>query len=284
MPSYERLLGYPNFDGTGLQQNYDNTFRYTKMWVDASAEAGHKWLVGIIETNPNTVGVVPDDVDFWHDNERKHAVWGNLMAGGSGTVFFFGYRYDHSDIDLEDFRSRDHFWDMLRYARQFFMENLPFWEMKNDNDLTPGDEDYVYAKPGDIYAIYLREGGAPELDLSEAGATVNFTVQWFNPREGGDLQNGSVTSVTGGSNQSLGSPPSDPGDDWAILVKRVGYELPVAVNAPARRFHPRPGLSIVVPGESGYDAAGRFIPTGSPAAKLLWRALPLSKHRGLTER
>ena len=88
MPSYERLLGFDGFDGTGLQMNYDNTSYFSKKWVDASAKAGHKWLVGVIEINPANIGVVTDEEDFWHDNVRHHAIWGNLMAGGSGTLFF----------------------------------------------------------------------------------------------------------------------------------------------------------------------------------------------------
>ena len=221
MPGYERLLGFDMFDGTGLQQDYDNTSTYTQKWVDLSAEAGHKWLVGVIEINPVRTGVVTDEEDYWHDNMRKHAIWGNLMAGGSGTVFFFGYGRPHSDIDCEDWRTRDHLWNLMRYAHEFFINHLPFTEMRHDDDLTPGTDDFVFAKQGDCYAIYLKEGGSPSLDLT--GAPGNFTVRWYNPRFGGDLREGDVTSVTGGGLRNLGSAPQDPDMDWAILVQREGH-------------------------------------------------------------
>lgn len=218
MPGYERLLGFSKFDGTGLQQNYDNTSYYTKKWVDLSAIAGHKWLVGVIEINPVKKGVVTDEEDYWHDHIRKHAIWGNLMAGGSGTVFFFGYGRPHSDLDCEDWRTRDHLWDLMRYAHQFFIKYLPFTEMHHDDELTPGKDDFVYAKRGDVYAIYLKEGGSPTLDLT--GARGKFTVRWYNPRYGGELQVSDVSEVTGGDLKSLGNPPKDPDKDWAVLVRR----------------------------------------------------------------
>jgi len=46
-----------------------------------------------------------------------------------------------------------------------------------------------------------------------------YSVQWYNPRKGGALQQGSVKTVTGGSKVSLGLPPTDVDQDWAILIK-----------------------------------------------------------------
>lgn len=215
---YGRLLGFPNFDGVALQHDPEYTHTATKHWVDASARAGHKWLTGIIEINPTSTGVVTDSEDYWHDEVRKRSIWGNLMAGGSGTIFFFGYGRPESDLDLEDWRSRDHFWDLLRYAHEFFTQYLPFHEMKHDDGLTPSTDDFVYAKRGEIYAIYLPEGGATELDLT--GAKGDFEVKWYNPRFGGPLLDGPVKTVAGGARRSLGVPPNDREHDWAVLVRR----------------------------------------------------------------
>jgi hypothetical protein len=62
------------------------------------------------QVNPTSTDVLPDENDYWHEAIRKKAVWGNLMAGGSGTIFFFGYKYPNGDLDCEDWRSRDHPW------------------------------------------------------------------------------------------------------------------------------------------------------------------------------
>jgi len=47
-------------------------------------------------------------------------------------------------------------------------------------------------------------------------------VKWFNPRSGGALQNGSVTSLKGSGKLSIGNPPSDASKDWVVLVKKKG--------------------------------------------------------------
>ena len=215
---YGRLLGYRNFDGVALQHDAQYTHAATMKWVDASAAAGHKWLTGIIEINPTSTGVVPDAVDYWHDTVRKMSLWGNLMAGGSGTVFFFGFAHPDSDLDLEDWRSRDHLWDLQRYAHEFFTRYLPFREMRHHDELTANPGDYVFAKPGEVYAIYLHAGGSAELDLT--GVAGEFEVKWYNPRTGGGLQDGNILRVSGGEKRGIGAPPDAQESDWAVLVRR----------------------------------------------------------------
>lgn len=217
---YGRLLGFSNFDGTALQHDPDQTFPQTVKWVDQSAKLGHKWLVGVIEINPTSSGVVPDADDYWHDVIRKNSIWGNLMAGGSGSVFFFGYRYPHSDLDMEDWRSRDHFWDLQRHAHEFFINYLPFHKMRHAEQLTSDPKDFVFAQQGEVYAVYRPEGGTTELDLTTAKGV--FEVKWYDPRNGGALLNGSITQVQGGGKRALGNAPNEPGKDWAILVRRLG--------------------------------------------------------------
>ena len=45
-----------------------------------------------------------------------------------------------------------------------------------------------------------------------------FTVKWYDPRQGGRLQDGTVTSVLGGAQSLLGNPPDQTGADWIVLV------------------------------------------------------------------
>jgi hypothetical protein len=223
---YGRLLGFPHFDGTALQHDPEFTHQATRKWVELSAAAGHKWLVGVIEINPTSSGVVPDADDYWHDAVRKHSLWGNLMAGGSGTVFFFGYAYPNSDLDMEDWRSRDHFWDLLRYAHEFFTRFLPFHEMGPADELTPDPRDFVFAKRNAVYAVYLPDGGTARLDLTEEAGT--FDVQWYDPRSGGELQDGTVRTVIGGGLRALGDAPRDRARDWAVLVRQQPGSAPAA--------------------------------------------------------
>lgn len=213
--TYGRLLGFPNFHVVGMQHDPENTRAETIKWLEASARAGHKWLVGLIEMNP---GIVPDAKDYWHDKARKLSIWGNLMAGGFGTIFFF--IDSHDDLNCEDFRTRDHLFDLMRYAHEFFTRYLPFHRMRHRDELTPQPGDYVFAREGEIYAVYLPEGGTAELDLR--GVSGTFEVKWYDPRFGGDLQDGTVRTVEGGGLRSLGLPPRDRQSDWAVLVQRAG--------------------------------------------------------------
>ena len=164
-------------------------------------------------------GALPDRVDPGHDTLRKEVLWGHLMAGGAGVEWYFGYKYPPADLDCEDWRSRDILWEQTHHAWTFFNEQLPFWEMHNRNDLTPSPGDYCMAKEGELYALYLPQGGNAQLDLEDH--TGQYKVSWFNPRTGGEPRQGSVPAVKGPGLVQLGSPPADPGKDWAVLVKRV---------------------------------------------------------------
>jgi hypothetical protein len=141
------------------------------------------------------------------------------MAGGSGTIFFFGYRYPHSDLDCEDWRSRDHLWDLMRHAHEFFTRHLPFHEMNHANHLTPAKDDFVFARPGSVYAVYLPNGGSADLDLT--GVRGSFEIKWYDARHGGELKDGAVRTVDGGALRALGAPLDNPDRDWAVLVRRV---------------------------------------------------------------
>ena len=88
--------------------------------------------------------------------------------------------------------------------------------MSPNDALVTDDKAYVLAKIGEIYAIYLKKGHSTKLEVP-AG---NYTVQWYNPRQGGQLQQGSVTSITGAGFKSIGNPPQDKNKDWAVLVMR----------------------------------------------------------------
>ncbi|MGA7305987.1 MAG: DUF5060 domain-containing protein, partial [Rhodothermales bacterium] len=224
---YTPLLGYPNFDGPSLQMaDMADTHSETLKWVENSATAGLPWFVSLDEIGPSNTGVAPDGTGDNHDQVRHHALWGNLMAGGAGVEWYFGYSYPNSDLTAEDWRSRDEMWDYTRFALQFFQDYLPFTEMAAADSLSAAADDYVFAKSDSVYALYLPNGGTTDLTLP-AG---DFDVRWYNPRTGGVLQLGSVASVTGGAAVSLGDPPAEPLLDWVALVTASPPSPPVVVD------------------------------------------------------
>lgn len=218
---YDPLLGDAHFDGPSLQLgSMGGVHSETIKWLNDSAAAGRKWVVTLDEIGPASTGVVPDAVDPSHDAVRKQALWGNLMAGGGGVEWYFGYSYAHHDLTCEDWRSRDAMWDQTRIALEFFQQHLPFHRMRHADALTSATNDYVFASPGEVYAVYLPTGGTTQLDLGSCTGT--FSVRWYNPRTGGALQTGSTASITGPGQVSLGQPPSEGSQDWAALVRFTG--------------------------------------------------------------
>lgn len=215
---YGPLLGFPHIEGPSLQISpQDGVHAETIRWIDRSAEAGRAWVVCIDEIGPADTGVMPDADDPAHDAVRHLSLWGNLMAGGAGAEWYFGYQYADNDLNCEDWRSRAAMWEQTRIALDFFHTYLPFATMSHHDALTPAADDYCLAAPGAVYAVYLPVGGECRLDLG--GVEGGFTVRWFNPRTGGALSEGTVARVTGGGVRSLGMPPAADGGDWVVLVR-----------------------------------------------------------------
>ena len=214
---YEPLLGYEYFEGPSLQTN--DTHRQTIKWLDRSQEAGRPWFVCLDEIGPAHTGVKPDNDDYMHDDVRKKHLWGNLMAGGAGVEWYFGYRFAHNDLNCETWRSREHMWDLTRYALEFVRDHLPFARMNHHDELTSAEGDYCLADPGSVYAVYLPEGGSTQLDLGNS--TEAFTIRWYNPREGGPLRIGTAALVTGPGQVDIGQPRVDTDKDWVALIKRA---------------------------------------------------------------
>jgi hypothetical protein len=213
---YTPLLGYEHFDGPSLQTN-DTHFETIK-WIARSASSGRQWFVCLDEIGPANTGVKPDKDDFWHDEVRTKHLWGNLMAGGAGVEWYFGYNYPNNDLDCEDWRSRDHLWDLTSYAVEFFHQYLPFAEMSRHDELTAKKDDYCFAKPGQIYTIYLPSASATSLNLGSSSGT--FRVQWYNPRTGGSLQAGTIAEITGPGPLTIGQPLIDRDKDWVALISK----------------------------------------------------------------
>ncbi len=223
---FTSLLGNAAFDGPSLQGNPINAHSRAKYWLDASAEAGRQWFVCQDEVNPADVGVTPDpgypgfDGPDNHDTLREQVLWGNLMAGGAGVEWYFGYGSVQDDLNCEDFRSRDAWWDYSRIARLFFEEHVPFERMRHADDLLSTDAAFALAERDGGGAVvgpvlvYLRSnwsGGT----LNLSGPYAEFHGRWFNPRTG--VFSGTVTLTAAGA-VSVPLPPTH-GEDWALLLR-----------------------------------------------------------------
>ena len=217
---FEPLLGNEHLDGMSIQVGRPaRIHEVIKYWRERSDATNRPWVLNLDELGPANRGIDPDDrEDNNQDTMRGHVLWGSLLAGAAGVEWYFGYLNHNNDLGCEDWRTRDRLWDYTRYALEFFQSQLPFTEMTSHDELIDSDGDFCFAKEGEVYAIYQYAGSGCHLDLSNQSGT--YSVQWYNPREGGGLVSGSVAEVRGGSQADLGNAPADREKDWVLLVKK----------------------------------------------------------------
>lgn len=257
---YRPLLGTASaLTGASIQINWDAVHAETRQWISESTAAGKVWVVANDEQGSANIGIPPDagwpgyTGAITQDQVRQATLWGNLMAGGAGVESYFGYQTGETDLTLQDFRSRNRWWDYCRHAKGFFDQHLPFSEMTSRNELVGNASNtnvrYCLAKIGAVYAVYLPSGGTTNLDLS--GVSGTFTVRWFDPRNGGALRNGSVTSISGGGQRGLGNAPDNATQDWAVLITSSGgggnVAPSVALTSPTanQQFTPPASIRII---------------------------------------
>ena len=196
---------------TDFSKVHDTTLRV----IRESVKAGKPWAVACDEPGDASHSLVPDKDDPTHNDARINALWGNLLAGGWGCEYYFGYKHDHSDLTCQDFRSRDDFWDQCRIALDFFNDhNIPFQTMHCDDSLTDQDDDFCFFKEGRIYIIYQKKGGEVSFNLP-AG---KYESGWFNPRTGaGSKKLLNKKQIEGPIKINLTAPDNK---DWLLLIRQ----------------------------------------------------------------
>lgn len=221
---YGPLAGFGEIDGPSLQMgDPKKAHAETLEWLRKSREAKRPWFVCVDEIGPADTGVVPDSDPSAPANHKlaREVLWGNLLAGGSGVEWYFGYKYPHNDLNCEDFRSREEVWRFTKAAVDFMHGHLPFDEMNPADEVVRADGAFCLAKPGEVYAVYLPTvRAAAEMKLP-AG---DYEIRWFDPVGGGELRSGTADRVEGGDRSALGEPPVKPDQDWVVLVRRMAPE------------------------------------------------------------
>jgi len=218
---FAELIGdQSSLTGASLQlshPDFDDVHPRVLKWRNKSNATGKKWAIAVDEPGKANIALLPDDEDPEHKHARGRAMWGTLLAGGYGVEWYFGYSSPNSDLTCQDFRSRDLFWDQNKHALEFFHNYIPFWNMEPNDSLTVDDVSYCLTKEGEVYVIY-SEANADNIKLDLGQFNKTFKIKWFDPRNGGLLQTGSVVSVKGGGIVELGIPPSNIDKDWVILL------------------------------------------------------------------
>ena len=90
--------------------------------------------------------------------------------------------------------------------------------MEPNDSLTSDEVSYCLVKEGDVYAVY-SEANSGKIKLNLGNSNKKYKIKWYDPRNGGDLQDGSITSINADGIVTLGSPPSASEKDWVILIR-----------------------------------------------------------------
>jgi len=233
---YTPLLGDKSaLTGLSIQVDFKGVHKVTKEWIKKSTEAGRPWVVANDEQNSAKIGI-PDDAYKGSPTRadiRKSVLWGNLLAGGFGVEYYFGYSLPQSDMTCQDFSYRSTAWSDAKNAIDFMNRYIPFWEMDSHDELVsdisvPTAKDsinsclYCFAKPQSVYTIYIPENTSR---IKVKLASGEYRVDWYNPHMGGPLK--SVfpdIKIQGSKNiaiKGITFTSPDSTKDWVLLIRNV---------------------------------------------------------------
>ena len=215
------LLGKPALDGLSAQINKgERVNQEIRTWREHAKEAGHPWLIGMDEIGGWWKGVLPDAVDPHHDTIRSEVLWGSLMAGAAGVEWYFGAKFPNNDLLCEDWRSRENMWKQSKIAVDFFEKHLPYWEMEPFEEA--GWDARIYGLRNDkdsLFVLYVppQVSQWPEITLP-AGS---YQTYWYNPREGGSMEEGVAPVMEEKGRIRIESPPHSVEQDWVLMISQI---------------------------------------------------------------
>lgn len=199
--AWEPFLGDKRFTVTSFQTR---DIGVVEKWRALSKEAGVPHVIGMDEFFPDKA--TPENAD----RHRREYIWPIYLSGGQLEFIL------DELLKTEDFRKYQKHWRYMWHARRFIERHLPFWEMIPRDELLSTDtgKGEVFSLPGEIYAVYLPNGGQATLDLT--GCPGRFVRRWYNPRQG--VFEGPMETLSGGKRVDLGTPPEEPSEDWTVLL------------------------------------------------------------------
>ncbi|WP_299532570.1 DUF5060 domain-containing protein [Ulvibacterium sp.] len=214
----DSIVGFTDLDGLSLQvDKREGAAEVVETWKNRSRQANNEWMITMDEIGMWHTGARSDSLDGNHDTLRRYVLWGTLFSGAAGVEWYFGANSRYHDLNTEDWRSRDRLWEITDYALHFFRTYLPYWEMGPEHGLINSKEAYCFRKTAETYAAYLPDFKPYTIDLS--GVQGEYTLHWYDPLNGGELQQGSIKTIQGGAIQELGLPPNEDKQDWVVLLR-----------------------------------------------------------------
>ncbi len=245
------LLGQNDYTGTSLQLVFDEEQHdFIKFWYDESVRAGKKWVISYDETFPPMSRIDTRDLE----QLRAPTLWSTLLAGGH-LEWYHGFQNENGDTNRSrDYSTLEAQYEVLGIAANFMNDNFSadIHTMIPNDALINGNLNYAMANQGNVYLFYLRNGGNATVDLSAGNGRV-FTVKWFNTRTGQTIDRANVNGGSAATN--LGNPPSQTGQDWAIVLRRDVATTPVNQEPVVSFNTPGNGTDLTAPATLSVDVS-----------------------------
>jgi hypothetical protein len=151
-------------------------------------------------------------------------------------------------------------WKLSKYALEFFSE-FSFWNMSSANQRVTNNNWCLLDPSIDdpSIALFLPSGDTLDIDLRgfQESETV-YSVMWYDPRNGGAFQNGSISSIQSNKISNIGFAPSNSDQDWAVLLRCMNC-LPIGTTA-----SPILPITTLKPATSG-PVTGTTYPSSIPS-------------------
>jgi len=230
--------------------------RVILQWSLNAEEAGKSMVLSMDELGHWRDGVLPDSNTTAHNVERKDFLWGTYLAQGAGTESYFGFDHECNDLECEDLRSRDKWWNQCYHALEFFRKYVRYWDSSAADEVT-GKKFWVLRDPGQTYVIYMfSENSNPaQTSVQLSTESTDFRLSWFNPKSGGQLTKTDQTCLQKGTTPKIVAPSSS---DWVALLQAGCEERTQPENYP-RTVNPNLPTSPT-PGSCGAEMSAGQIP------------------------
>jgi len=251
---YERIISlHPTPPGWGggadAPQWSTGDVLHNEKWLDYNqSQVGHgKWrnemIPLVIAADYRRTPAKPTVVtEPWYEfvlndpaaEDVRFGGWSAILSGAAGHTYGGGHvwkahvpespmRKDSWPMDLSfTVNTMDYPGAVSISIMAKFLKKLEWWKLEPHPELIlEYPLKYCIADPGNEYVIYLRWGGAVRINLNHAENTETFKYTWFNPRNGTEEKNG---TISGGTIQYFYSPdgyPSTPGyRDWVLHIRK----------------------------------------------------------------
>lgn len=217
MDKWDPFAGFTEFGISSFQTTHPDLNPIAVEWRNKVESAG--WTIPI-SFDESTRNLTAADRDTY-----RYRVWSVYMGGANTEIYI---KFTSTSPGYQDFNLL--FEDLTR-ARTF-LTTLPYWEMSPANELIVNGLGFALAKAGEVYAVYLPNGGS--IDLNLGGVSGVFDATWFNPRDGsyqaiGEVAAGGMASFT-----------AQDSADWVLLLSSGPIETSTPGPTPTPTDTPIP--------------------------------------------